>query len=1344
MSTWIRRSNKLMLRRNYRALAIAAAMLLMLVVVGGLYTLQSNWFKEKVRQKIVSTIEEASGERVELGSFQYDWRHLTAQFGNFVVHGTEPASAPPLFRAASIRVGLRILSVLKRDVDISLLVVDRPEIYLLVRPDGSTNIPAPRLRRGSGDIVEELLRLKVGRFEFKNGAIQADLRRLPLSARGENLNAVIAYAPAQPRYNINLSSNGVRLDSDLFRPFSADVTATAELQKDSLTVRQLALNASGAKIQISGTVSHFAQPSADLQLSAQLPAVDFARVVSMPELLRGDLTLSGTAHYDEFAPFVFKGNLAGHRLAYQSRSLALNDFEIQSSIVAGRGEAKLTKLSVAALGGRLNGEAVLKAFRQLQLDATISGLTLGRAGPLLTNKLAAWSGIADGRIHAEGMLYPRTRNFIVQTKLAIIPGSGGIPVSGYVDVTYRQSGGAIELRDSHLHFPSTELSISGTVGRSLQATVDSTNLNDLTPVLSLAGLGYKIGALPILLAGGSARFDGTIAGLLTEPHLEGDLALTHFRMQGENWNQFRSRIDASGNGIDFSSLSVDQGSFHAAGNGRVGLDDWRVRPANALRFNGQFRGADLAKLLSNYSSLKLPVTHGVASGTLDITGSLSDLRGNVQLSVDDLAAYGERFSHLEADTLISGDQVQVNRGRIQAGPAIALFSGTYQHVPGSWSDGQMRMKIDSNSFPLATLTPVRRYEPGLNAQFEVHAEVGAHISSGHIAPTGADGTITVRQLTVNNVSYGSLTLTAATHGQILQTTFSGDLRQSRLSGAAQVQLVAGTPAKGELHVDRIDLSTLYALLNSSQTAALPFNGFLQGGLTFEGPLQRLDQLRATVRLNRLELSSNVPLQATAQVNPEDLVFRNLNPIVLESSEGVATVSSFQIGGKDTNLTLTGSVPYAGKTSMKLRVDGSVDMRIFQLFDPNVQSSGRSVVDASISGALSNPAVNGTLAIRDGSFFLKNVTNGLSAVNGTVKFDRDRATIEKLTAHSGGGELSLGGFVNFGPGGPLVYRLEGSADNVRLRYGGGISVTASSALHLSGTSESSLLSGTVTVSRVVLNPNTDVGNLLASVSAPAASPSNEKDFLTGLQLDVRVESAPNLQLSTALSQDVEAEIDLRLRGTPGRPVLLGSVVANQGDIKVFGTKYSINRGEVTFVNPVKIEPALDLDLQTEARGITVDISVSGTLSKLNINYRSDPPLQPRDIIALLTVGRTPNTAVNAPNLPTTNDVSALRSGANTVLGQVMSPASSRLSKLFGITNIRIDPLVQGITNTPQARLTIEQQISRDITVTYVTNLSETSEQIFRFEWALSRQYSLVALRDDNGEFGIDFQYKKQFK
>ena len=69
---------------------------------------------------------------------------------------------------------------------------------------------------------------------------------------------------------------------------------------------------------------------------------------------------------------------------------------------------------------------------------------------------------------------------------------------------------------------------------------------------------------------------------------------------------------------------------------------------------------------------------------------------------------------------------------------------------------------------------------------------------------------------------------------------------------------------------------------------------------------------------------------------------------------------------------------------------------------------------------------------------------------------------------------------------------------------------------------------------------------------------------------------------------------------------------------------------------------------------------------------------------------------------------------------------------------------GVDYLPQARLTVEQQVSKDITLTYITNLNRTEEQIVQIEWDFSRQWSAVAVREANGLFGIDFQYRKRFK
>jgi len=48
------------------------------------------------------------------------------------------------------------------------------------------------------------------------------------------------------------------------------------------------------------------------------------------------------------------------------------------------------------------------------------------------------------------------------------------------------------------------------------------------------------------------------------------------------------------------------------------------------------------------------------------------------------------------------------------------------------------------------------------------------------------------------------------------------------------------------------------------------------------------------------------------------------------------------------------------------------------------------------------------------------------------------------------------------------------------------------------------------------------------------------------------------------------------------------------------------------------------------------------------------------------------------------------------------------------------------------------------MTFVTNLNRSQQQVVRLEWNMSREWSLIALRDENGSFGLDFQVRKQVK
>jgi len=98
--------------------------------------------------------------------------------------------------------------------------------------------------------------------------------------------------------------------------------------------------------------------------------------------------------------------------------------------------------------------------------------------------------------------------------------------------------------------------------------------------------------------------------------------------------------------------------------------------------------------------------------------------------------------------------------------------------------------------------------------------------------------------------------------------------------------------------------------------------------------------------------------------------------------------------------------------------------------------------------------------------------------------------------------------------------------------------------------------------------------------------------------------------------------------------------------------------------------------------------------------------------------------------------------------VSSQVGGRLEKLFGITNFRVDPGLATVGSTgayqnAAARVTVQQQVTRNLTVTYVSNVGSTQQQVIQVEYNVSRNVSIVALRDYNGTFGIDVKIKKRF-
>jgi translocation and assembly module TamB len=238
----------------------------------------------------------------------------------------------------------------------------------------------------------------------------------------------------------------------------------------------------------------------------------------------------------------------------------------------------------------------------------------------------------------------------------------------------------------------------------------------------------------------------------------------------------------------------------------------------------------------------------------------------------------------------------------------------------------------------------------------------------------------------------------------------------------------------------------------------------------------------------------------------------------------------------------------------------------------------------------------------------------------------------------------------------------------------------------------------------------------------------------------------LQMETAIAR-LSGDADLRVRGTADRPVILGRAEVLEGEIRFNGAKYQLERGDVTFANPAKTQPIVDLQATTRVRDYDITIRLRGDASvpnNLKVTWQSEPSLPEADVIALVALGRTQEESAIAAQ---SGGSSFGGDASNLLINEALnSTVNSRLQRIFGASRIKIDP--QGLaseTNLVRGpQLTVEQQLASNITVTYSTNVSVSSQQIIQGEYNITRNVSIVALRDQNGVVSFDLRIRSRKK
>jgi translocation and assembly module TamB len=1332
-------------------------------------------FQALVRHRLIAEVERVTGGHVEIGSIHTTPFRLQVDVRDITVHGRESATDVPLAHVDRIVARLKFNFLLRSELAFREIILEQPVVHVAFYADGTSNFPPRKLASyGSDTPVEQLFALSINHLDLRHGQILWDDQVIPFdfAARGTSLQ--MDYSFLHGRYDGRLLLGLVDTKLMDCRPFAWMTSVEFSLTSNAAVVPSIKWNSGRSHFSASGQIADLRHPHLLGQYDGQFDLSEVAAIARRHDLRGGVLELKGRGEWllDAFSS---NGLLTLRDLAWQNDQIAFSKASVSTGYSVTDQQLKLSKLQGKIFDGSFSGDAewnewlapaqhlsaaVRKSLETAVISATPplnksreksakppvvqndvqNAVILLHLRDLSAEELALALNAPAHPIQtlhpvatASGTLETRwkgtPRDAEVQFAFDLTPPERPVPahmrISGHAKGVYYVATDSVDLPQFTLTTPTSRIQASGTVSAAsaVRLSVTTSSLADWLPFLAMVR-GPAI--FPVAL-NGSATFDGSMNGSISSPQLAGNLEVDDFEVNlpatedrkkfQTRWDSLSSSVQVSFHGIEFRNAKLSRDDTSAEFDGAATLQHGHFTGDSAFTLRGNLHNGDLDTVLAviGYS---YPF-----SGTTDLfiqaSGTFSEPGGDGQVHLTKASAYGQTIQQFDSNFRFAHGEIAFDKMHLFHDDSVVTGSAAYKP-----STRNFHLDVAGNNFDLARVRQIQFSRLSVEGRADFVLK-----GSGTPEEPSINADVHVRNLTLDHELEGDLDVQGVTQGRELHLTGNSQFQRGTLSLSGIVQLRDNYPANLSFKMDEVDLDALWRSYLHGQ---LTGHSAVAGSVSLRGPLRHPDQWVVDGSLSALAL------------DVENVKVHNQDPIRFTLADRSVNIQQLHVVGDGTDLTAHGSIQLSGERSLDLTAEGHIDLKLLSTFDPDFTSSGLVTMNLTLGGTLAYPLPQGTLQVSAGALSYAGLPSGLSDLNGSLGFTRERIHIETLTAHTGGGTLDLKGDATY-RNQQLNFNLTATGKDVRLRYPPGVSSTANTELHWIGTRSASTVSGDISIVKMAVTPGFDFSAYLQR-SGQFATVTTANSPLNNVKLDIHVVTAPELQMRTAIAR-LSGDADLHLRGSVARPAVLGRVDILEGRATFHGTRFTLERGDITFSNPVAIEPQLNLQATTHVRNYDLNVTLTGTPSRgLNLNYRSEPPLPKSDIIALLALGRTNGESAQLQEQSGQSLFSDQAS--NLILSQALNDtASSRFQRLFGASNIKIDPQGLSTETNPIStgpQITIEQQFANNVSLTYSTNVSQSSQQIIQGEYYFNRNVSAVGTRDQNGVVSFDLQIRRRKK
>jgi translocation and assembly module TamB len=1307
--------------------------IVLLLLAGGIVFLRSDYAAERVCSMVRTGLTAELNLPVTTGSCSIGLLPFSLTSRGLTVRGNDGGI---LLRIGRLAVEIDSLALLVGRIRVTRVRIEKPEIYLALHDGRIVDLPSFASAGGSESSAGSSLFPK--RVEMTNGHIELQIeKKTKIRLDNVGLNATVG---RESQFELALEVSGGSIESEFLHGGALQIDGLKLLGgwlNDEFRLDRLAISASGFGLEAHGSVKTDADPVPAIRLTSTVPLA----------LLKKQLPLlpavSGTAILEAETSRNASGlQMAGKLRIGQLGIAGAKDVDLRTDFTIGANSLDLANIEVASGKGSIAGKARLVLHDPWSFDGelAIEKIDLTELLAAIEVPKAPISLQAAGKIDFNGKGKGKNGPFVIATsnlkidKFKVATGGEHAKIFGFGRASLRASTAITgrRLRLSSFVLTVGESRIEGNGKLYFKDGLASAEIE--APVLNLENFSFAD-----LTVGGHGSASIQLGGSLAKPDLKLGIDLQEMSCESRLIGSLRGTLRWSADQLRIDNLAMAGRGGTVWLNGKLG-----TRQPYPLGLVADIGGGRISQVISLASGKPAPAwINGRIGGKIVATGTIASPALDFKLAFGDVHLGGQLFEEGGLVGRVENGAWHLDLFEARMGPGWLYARGDIT------SDLQLDLSAYSTGLRASSFRSLSALAGILDFRLDLHVSV-----KGPLRSPSFNGWAKSYDTYLRGEKMPDSTVSARATTEDVQ--IEGHFLGGETVLVTKAELRKDLPFAARL---RFSTSRLGKFL-PSLSAGAHRHGVASGVIEAHGLLLVPGKIESLLKIDKLSIES------------AGIRLANKTPIEIDLTGTNFEIGKCEIGGNRTEFHVEGGGDVL--RGPRLDVEGVADLAILPtLFEFLPRAAGQVALKLSLGGPWSDLRLSGSLDFAADFLRIRGFSQDLSKVTGRLRIEPHTLEITRLDGTLGEGRFTGLGNLQLSENKLSDIALSFEIDRVRYNLNKKLWGRGTGTLSLKGPPEKLVLSGQVRILEGSFRERFSLDSLSRGIFrrhlASANVYSKEKEFLAfdlGLVIPGKFQLEYDLDL---IKFQAEMRGNLRVCGTIERPGLTGDVEALNGSVNYLSKDFSIQSTHVQFSDCYSISPRVELlasltetvQREEEKGGETeyhIDLHVTAESdAKPGISLKSDPPLDERDIVTLLTFGIT------------SRDVEALKSEDLVGLGgEILSRSlklDEKLRTVFPFPPEIIQPKYLRVrsryssstgserSGTISPRLEIGASlrfISDDLELDYGRSLYDDADQNLDLTYRLSKRVS-ARLRWENdaeqnsplvnmGNLGLDLKFQ----